>query len=614
MTPLQLNALAGLLNNQGFQANANMVSTIASYDTSPFIVNLLKTISLGAAVVPNVFPANTVLSANTITQLKTIGYNVCASLSDSFPANAKGYIVVGNTPAGLTGQITTNASTALPSDYTKFAQGFSAAAGFVVTNNQIILTNKNSQTYLGPVWSNMSNLMTGGVSSMNSNLQTFAADLRALGQLWNFAYLSFFGSPAEIIRQMQLIGGLTPSLITALNSENISETETSNLLVAEYQMADSLQAAVYRAMKKVTGNNLAQVLAILGVTTSNLTSMADLLDPVLLFPNSFKTLTVLIGNKTQQIYPDSGSGPAINSLLAVELPPSLIKSTSPGMPYERLLTIIPSNQALAFKALQQGFLQIKNIFEVTLPSLATSTSVLETTASLPLINNLANAVPRNVANTIQSRLPLGSGPSNTLVMGDVMGSLSGYNITTQLANVNQIIATINTSSLKSVYDTMANVVSGTYGNRDGTITIPPGRPGAGNYVGWDNAISTLCGLANTNIQSIASGNPSKAASLNQNWLTIANVVYDNINNFRLADIDYENISGNQFGALYSFVDGLHDIGVDVSPNGIQQFIINITAKGTYGGQAVLACLSEGRNLLTLSNSGVGTDTAIPDTY
>jgi hypothetical protein len=121
-------------------------------------------------------------------------------------------------------------------------------------------------------------------------------------------------------------------------------------------------------------------------------------------------------------------------------------------------------------------------------------------------------------------------------------------------------------------------------------------------------------LANSNIRSIASSNPAQASSLNQNWITIANTVYDNKNNLALADIDYENITGNQFQALYSFVDSLHDIGADVSPNGIQSFVVSISAKGTYGGQAVLACLQEGRNLLTLSNTGVSTDTEIPDTY
>jgi hypothetical protein len=467
----------------------------------------------------------------------------------------------------------------------------------------------------------MSNLTTGGISSMNTNLQTFAADLIALGQLWNFAYLNTFGSPAEILRQMQNIGGLTPALITALNTENVPESETANLLVAEYQMSDNLQAAVYKAMKKVTGNDLAQVLGILGITTPNLKTMADLLDPVLLFPRSYKTLTVLNGNNTQQIYPDSGSGAAINSLLTVELPPSLIKSTSPGMPYERLLTIIPSNQALAFKALQQGFLQIKNIAEVTLPAFASSTAILETPSAYPLINNLKEAVPRGAFNTIQSRLPLGTGPFQTLVIGDVMGSLSGYNITYQLTNVTQTIATINTATLRSIYSVMANVVLGKYsgGNANanvepGPVNIPIGQPGAGNYTSWDAAFANLCNLANSNIRSIASSNPAQASSLNQNWITIANTVYDNKNNLALADIDYENITGNQFQALYSFVDSLHDIGADVSPNGIQSFVVSISAKGTYGGQAVLACLQEGRNLLTLSNTGVSTDTEIPDTY
>ena len=286
------------------------------------------------------------------------------------------------------------------------------------------------------------------------------------------------------------------------------------------------------------------------------------------------------------------------------------------MPYERLLTIIPSDQALAFKALQQGFIQIKNISEVTLPALASTTAILETPSAFPLINNLTVPVPVNVFNQIKATLPVGTGPDQTLVIGDMMGCLSGYNITSQLANVSRSIANLPTTNLTRVYNVMGNVMRGQYGNigpSGSNIIIPSGQPGAGSYGSPEAAIDVLVPMANSNIATIAAGNPAAVTSINSNWLTIANVVFDNRNNFVKADIDYENITGNQQPALFSFVESLHEAGVDVGPDGDNTFITSIANPATFGGQAVLACLQEGRNLLTLSSSGIGNDTQIPST-
>lgn len=615
MTPLQLNALSGLMLNQGLQTNATMLTNINTYESRNGIADLLTTIQIGAtkADPSNTLSNLTILTSNTLGNLKTIGWNVCAALSDSFPANAKGYVVVGNNPAGLTGQIKSTASATLPSDYTKFVQAFSAAQGYVVTNNQVILTNKNSQTYLGPVFSNMGNLTTGGISAMTTDLQLFAIDLAALGQLWNFEYLNNFGSPAELLRQLQQIGGFPPALSSGLTAAQIPESEIANLSVAAYEMSDTLQAAAYKVMQTITGNDLRQVLSILGVRTLDIANMADLLNPIKLFPKSFNTLTTTIGKQTAKIYQ---SNRAINSALITQLPASLVKSTSPGMPYERLLTIIPSDQALAFKALQQGFLQIKNISEVTLPALANTAAILETPRFLPLINNLQVPVPANVFNQIKATLPVGSGPSQTLTIGDMMGCLSGYNITDQLSNVSKSIASLSTTNLTRVYNVMGNVMRGQYGpigNVFGNIIIPAGQPGAGTYSSAEAAISVLVPMANSNVSIIASGNPAAVGGINSNWLTIANVVFDNKNNFTKADIDYENITGNQQPALFSFVESLHEAGVDIGPLGDNTFITSIANAATFGGQAVLACLQEGRNLLTLSNSNIGNDTQIPQT-
>jgi hypothetical protein len=76
-----------------------------------------------------------------------------------------------------------------------------------------------------------------------------------------------------------------------------------NLTSPNLTVTDADQRAMYIAMTRVTGDALTQVLTILGVTTANITTMADLLNPVKIFPNSFQTLAVTGVNKiSQNIY------------------------------------------------------------------------------------------------------------------------------------------------------------------------------------------------------------------------------------------------------------------------------------------------------------------------
>ena len=47
--------------------------------------------------------------------------------------------------------------------------------------------------------------------------------------------------------------------------------------------SEAQQKAMYNAMTQITGDALTQILQILGVTTTGITTMADLLNPVKIF-------------------------------------------------------------------------------------------------------------------------------------------------------------------------------------------------------------------------------------------------------------------------------------------------------------------------------------------
>ena len=62
-----------------------------------------------------------------------------------------------------------------------------------------------------------------------------------------------------------------------------------------------------------------------------------------------------------------------------------------------------------------------------------------------------------------------------------------------------------------------------------------------------------------------------------------------------------------------FVQNLPNYGVNTEQNGPSQFLETVANLSTQGGQAIVACLREGRNAVFLNAVNIGLDTAIPST-
>lgn len=325
-TPLQLIATAGLYQNTGFAANTAMLSSVSSYESLALIAPLITARTVGGtANIANVTPggANTArFSSTTIANLNYLGNSTCSALADNPPSSVAG-VTLSATPPGLTGAVLSGANIVIPADLTKFMQLFSATVGYVSVTNRVINTSRNSATFLGPTFTSMNALTTGDVSSVNSNINAFGADLAKLGQLIDFSRLGDLGAPSQLLRQLVLVGGLTPGVLGALQDTGVVAEEVNALKDGNYQWADRLQNLAYRAMQKITGDNLQQVLDILDITTQGLTTMADLLNPVKIFPNSFQTFTAPGTTGLQLIYLDSTG--AVNSNLKTTLPPWYIE-------------------------------------------------------------------------------------------------------------------------------------------------------------------------------------------------------------------------------------------------------------------------------------------------
>lgn len=281
--------------------------------------------------------------------------------------------------------------------------------------------------------------------------------------------------------------------------------------------------------------------------------------------------------------------------------------------YERLKIIIPADQALANKALQASFEQVKGISEIqSLPQFANAVSLLETNQGLGNINSQTQAVPTDVQNYIANSVATGTGPNGTITMGDVMGSASGYRITGQLANTISNVSTMNVSTLTTTYTRMVTALQGGYSGMGNTIVIPTG-PGQGTYSNINDAILSLCSSANATISALVSSYPGQTANINNNWTILSQAVSTQVTNFAAADIDYANLVANSFPAVKSFVDNLHTWGVQTEAGGPAEYLQAVAQTTTQTGQAIVGALREARNIAALNNAGVGLSSEIPAT-
>jgi hypothetical protein len=217
-------------------------------------------------------------------------------------------------------------------DIGKFAQVLSAAQGYVSQTNRLIKTTLNATSPNNVTgFTTQDNLSTGGLSGVSQAFAALGADLAQLGFLIDLNNLNNLGSPAALLRQIAFIASTTPALNTALLSAGLPADLVDAPDTAEY--TDQQQRLIYQTMTKITGEELAQILRLLRVSTPGIATMADLLDPVKILPRSYNTLTAPTSNGLRGIYINAAG--AVNSRLETELPASVLAPLT-GNPLQNL--------------------------------------------------------------------------------------------------------------------------------------------------------------------------------------------------------------------------------------------------------------------------------------
>lgn len=321
---------------------ANLVTVLDDYDSLAVIQQFTDVLTAAGG---------NVLTANTLATLQTVAANTLPALSNAIPEDYWGdlsAVAPGNVfqlydsgnvfVGGFSGLISNMADNIMGAgDLTRFCQIYTAAEGYAGQANQYINSNLNvakiSSTF-GPQNGGMDAVITGGFNQVTEAFGAFGQDLQQLGSLINLKSLDSLGSPVALVKQVIDQGGLLPAMNNLLRAAGLTAGQINSLSAGSLGgITDSANKLLYEGMTQITGDTLAQICAVLGVTlpigkvsslpytntndpgasmdspigrtaaTANtINTMADLLNPVKIFPNSFFTLTMPTPDGLRAIY------------------------------------------------------------------------------------------------------------------------------------------------------------------------------------------------------------------------------------------------------------------------------------------------------------------------
>lgn len=676
VTPLQLIAANGLLANQGLKTlPAALITAINQYNATTVMQNFF------AAV--NFYKTQSYFTETTFDQLMSIGSTVCPALGNSIPASPVGsypnliaeYLTINTVtddstidPSGFTNLIEQTGSAYLGNgDVGRFAQGFLGVQGYVTTVNSFINSMSNSQTYLGPTFTNMSDLTTNNISLVTTSMPDFAVDLRNTGLLINTKNLPLFGTPAGLLQQLALVSGATGSSLPAVvqqlknvNNNNarraLTDSEIRNLVndnrVSLFnpsglsaQEFDQLQKIAYQALADVTGADLQDVLSVLDISTPNIGTAADLLDLKKIFPNSYQTLQMPTASGPMPIYLNDGSvdltlAPVVNNILP----------TPSGC--DELGKIIPPDQAVANKAFQSGLQQITNVDQPTAPALSNTIAELPRTAWNPTVSYLADSVvadavaspagpaqllPTTTFYRAQQDVPAGANISDTAFWQpytpEGLSTMSGLPLIESLASAvpssvaSSYASTNATGTGPNGTITICDVIGTAtdhwdYASRLNTATTAVNTlQTAGSLTTLNNAYIAILSAVNDAavLTQISNANSAIAALSADPQVTVLNTAWNYIANYLNREKGYQNQAGLDYFQLlagekvsvYALTQGLSQFGTQCQSCGPNQFLQNVVDQTTLTGQAVVGALREAQNQAQLAAANLTVDTAPP---
>lgn len=583
-----------MLQNKGVAANAVMKNSMAQYQGLPFVKHLAGTIAKGKGVLSNA----------TIKTLETLAQTDCPALS-----NSPTYTSIPLDPKGFTNTIGNLASTYLGGgDLSKFTQAYDQAALFIGQTNDYINAVNTGATDVSGTFTNINDLITGGVSQVCTNPSALGKDLANLGYLINLEDLENWGTPMALVRSV--IGRtkvVPPPMQIAFTVLGIDPDIVENLVDPETEVDDHTQQIMFAAFSAMRNDSLKQIMKVLKIKNLNgINTVADLLNPVKILPLSYQTLRVPSNAGFIPVY----NGNNINPVVKGSLPFYGQRASDTG--YD--MTAIDVMGAMTLpeyacgnKALTFILAQINGVIFMDLPTLADMLLNINTTDQ-PLIVNLTSPLTPDLINYFKTLYPMGTGPNSTVVICDLFGTLAGYHIRDPLQHTMSNIANVNVERYNTICEAMETVVMGNKGIK--FVQVPSGLTANATYPTREAAVKALIVSAQGEIANITATFPKETANLNNAWRTMSDQYNREITMVGAANIHFDSMRKNDRQTVMSWCNRFYDFGQDMTPGGHHEFLESVADKSNRPGQAIIAGMTHGLNETSLSKAGVFTNTGI----
>lgn len=566
-TPLSLNVLSSLLQNTGLKQGKYSSDYAGSY-VPPVtysygsIVGATCLLNLMLSAIYAQGKIGSGITLITYNNLISIGSGSIRALGNTPPTTYTTTITTDHNKFGFICQLAIQAYNELHVGaglYSDFVSSFMACHNYVDSNNSVISSMVNSADFLKGAYSNMDDLTSGDLTGVSLSTIYWGQDLIKLGRAIDLKKIATFGTPSDLLATLQANNAFTKAVSLALLATGLTSYEILSLLDGTASPTNDQEKKIYTAFKIVMGTDLDNVLIPLNCQTKGLTTLADLLNPQKLFPNSYDTLTVPKYNAetlptNSKTYYLIYEGTSLNSQLQFY--------------GSRLNNVIPSDIAAACDAFSTSMLQVKNISTMDVQKLAQVVSTLETMKDLNL-NNTDIPTNQTLVAPALAQLANGSGQSGTYTMYDFFGALVGNAY--KLSEIQEYILKLQTPALSTIYSDINALLLGT-----------------GPY-------TTLQGLidsANTEIANIMTANPTDAAYLNTLWNDLGTQLQKEI------DLRSSTVSADAVGTtadIFAFVDSMNQYANETEPKMSVDVLEKISDTDTAGGRSIIGLMREIRN-------------------
>ena len=301
--------------------------------------------------------------------------------------------------------------------------------------------------------------------------------------------------------------------------------------------------------------------------------------------------------------------------------------------YDKLSTIIPSDLALANKALSAALGQISGVSNMELPTLANTVKAVNTNYGLPAINSQKQ--PLSTANKVYllSTVGKGTGTCGSITVMDEIGTVAGWVVAGNLSSTTSTLSTMSVGGLAGLYTECLNCMNGAYTIKYLNPDYPTDPieylykvilPHGGTF---DNHYTTAAAAQNAAITGgcipaqqaaiagLAGAYSAQVAKMNTYFNNICQQMGNEQDLQKRAGLNFAdnfaNLQANSQSAIISFTQSLPSYGLDIQVQGKAQFLEAIANTSTEGGQAVVASMRQGRTQTALNEAGVLSSADVP---